>query len=311
MVNTVLGECLPSDLGLTLIHEHLLIGLPGHEFDATISQFNRDIAIENGIALFSELKALGLNTWVDPVPSDFGRNVKIMAEVSRQSGIRIICSTGIAVENMYFSYMNSKRISEVYTSEILNGINGTEIKPGIIKVLTHYPILPEEEKYIRAAGIASASTGVPIITHTDNASGGNEQWKIFHSEGVPAANVIIGHSDGRADLQYHIELLEQGVNLSFDRFGQEIYISDKLRMMTLMALISAGYEKQIFISHDSVCTWLGKETGLPKSGTGLQKNWKPQHLFNNIIPALKNAGVHEKTIKTMLIENPRQLFSTK
>jgi phosphotriesterase-related protein len=40
----------------------------------------------------------------------------------------------------------------------------------------------------------------------------------------------------------------------------------------------------------------------------LVANWTPTHVFKNIVPALKRAGVGEGKIRAMLVENPRRYF---
>lgn len=312
-INTVTGTTTAEQLGTTLMHEHLLIGWAGWELDCAAPKFERRAAFKNAVDRLKELKDLGLQSFVDPCPMDIGRDVNFMAEVSEASGVRIVCATGLYKEDLgntaYFKQRSVDEIAEVYSSEITKGIGNSGIKAGIIKCATGKgQVTKYEENCLRAAGRAHLRTGAPITTHTEDGTMGREQLDIFASEGVDLQRVIIGHSCGSADLGYHRDMLDRGCFLGFDRFGLDFLHPDKLRLAALIGLLGVGYEKQIVLSHDSVWCWLGRGLDLPPETAKLVENWKPTHVFQNIVPALKRAGVSEEKIRAMLVENPRRYF---
>ncbi len=112
-INTVLGPCRPEDLGLTLMHEHLIIGLPGWDADTAAPPFQRGDVLKRCIDRMEELKALGVRTILDPCPADGGRDAEFMAEVARATGVHIICATGLYKEDLgatgYFPTARSLR----------------------------------------------------------------------------------------------------------------------------------------------------------------------------------------------------------
>ncbi|HXN85630.1 MAG TPA: hypothetical protein VN867_06140, partial [Candidatus Binataceae bacterium] len=169
-------------------------------------------------------------------------------------------------------------------------------------------ITPYEENLLRAAGRAHKRTGVPITTHTDEGTMGREQLDIFASEGVDLSHVIIGHSCGSADLRYHTDMLDKGCFLGFDRFGLDFLHPDRLRLAALIGLVGVGFEQQIVLSHDSVACWLGRGLDLTPQLARMVENWKPSHVFQNIVPALRKAGVAQEKIDAMLVGNPRRYF---
>lgn len=138
---------------------------------------------------------------------------------------------------------------------------------------------------------------------------GREQLDIFAAEGVDLGHVVIGHSCGASDLRYHTDMLDRGCILGFDRFGLDFIHPDKLRLAALIGLLGVGYEGQLVLSHDSVACWLGRGLDLSPETARLIQNWTPTHIFKNILPALKNAGVTDAKIRAMLVENPRRFFS--
>ena len=312
-INTVTGTASPEQLGTTLMHEHLLIGWAGWELDSAAPKFERKSALKTCVERLKEVRDLGLETFVDPCPMDIGRDVNFMAEVASASGVRIICATGLYKEDLgntaYFKQRTVDDIAAVYAIEINKGIDDTGIKAGIIKCATGKgQVTKYEEMCLRAAARAQKTTGVPITTHTEDGTMGREQLDIFASEGVDLKHVIIGHSCGSSNLGYHTDMLDRGCYLGFDRFGLDFVHPDRLRIASLIGLLGIGFEKQLILSHDSVACILGRGLGLSPEIMETIKNWKPTHIFKNILPKLRSAGVPEAKINTMLVENPRHFF---
>lgn len=314
IINTVTGPCDTADLGFTLIHEHLLIGWAGWQWDNQF-KFDRAGEMSKAVDMLQELKGLGLGTFVDPCPMDIGRDPEFMAEASERSGVRIIGSTGLYHHESgipaYFHGLSEEQLAELFISDIEDGMAHTSIKAGIIKTATLAGAVSEQEAKVHAAaGRASAATGAPIITHTDEkAPMGLAQLDIFENAGASFKKVAIGHSCGNGNMTYLLDVINRGAWLSFDRFGFGISADDDLRVAMLMGLIGAGHADKVMIAHDSVSTFLsrGGFTPPPEIAEKL-KNWKPTHIIQNIIPRLKEAGVSQATIDTITIDNPRRYF---
>jgi phosphotriesterase-related protein len=319
-VQTVTGPLACRLLGRTLVHEHLLIGYPGWFMDALAPKFQRDEALARGVECLARLRDFGVSTFVDPCPMDLGRDVEFMAEVAARSGLNIVCATGAYKEDEGLPYtfraLPVEEIAKIYIKELTEGIGGTGIRAGFVKVATgaHAPS-PYEAKLLRAAGIAAAEVGCPVLTHTDHATCGPAQIDALTAEGVPAHRIMVGHSDGRDDHAYHTELASRGAYVGFDRFGIESLISDERRIESVRQMVNAGYVESLCLSHDANCAaWLGRPVfggrlvltaeqitaGLP--------NWEPTHLFRRIIPSLLERGLKAEDIDTMLVENPARFF---
>lgn len=319
-VNTVLGQISADELGATLIHEHLALGYLGWECDAMAPPYDREAAINTCVKALQEAKAYGLKTLVDATASDIGRDIELQKTVSERLGINIICVTGMYTERYgkpgYLKFRSqvydiTAEVCETYVKEITQGIGNTGVKAGVIKVATgHGKITSYEEKILKAAARAQKETGVPIISHTEGGTMGPEQADLLISEGADPKRIVIGHMCGNANLQYHLSVLEKGVYIAFDRLGIDMLFPDKLRKACLIGLIGLGYADRIFLSQDYWPYWLGRPFELPEPAKPLLANWSYTHVFRNIIPALKEAGVSDDKINTMLIENPRRLFGS-
>ncbi len=92
-INTVLGSCDPADLGATLVHEHLLAGMPGWELDN--ASFDRAREFGKVVGAVEEVKQKGVATLIDPCPMELGRDPEFAAAVSDRTGMRVIMSTGL------------------------------------------------------------------------------------------------------------------------------------------------------------------------------------------------------------------------
>ena len=316
-INTVLGPIAPEELGVTLMHEHIIYGAAGWYADNTVAPFDREAVIKSSLSVMKTLKRYGLQTFVDATANDTGRDADLLKEISAKSGVNVVCATGLYTEaegaSPYFRLRTqagdaTSEICELFMKEITEGIGTMKVKAGVIKVATgHGRISAYEEMVLRAAARAQKETGVPIITHTEAGTMGPEQADLLISEGVTPGRIMVGHMCGSADLKYHISVLEKGVYIAFDRLGLEVIHSDAVRKACIIGLISIGYADRIMLSHDSVVRMLGRSVEEAKSL--LLPNWVPTHIFKNIIPALRDSGVPAEKIRLMMVDNPRSLFA--
>jgi phosphotriesterase-related protein len=312
-INSVLGPVETADLGFTLVHEHLLIGWAGWQWDNGFT-FDRAQEMAKAVDRLQELKALGVSTFVDPCPMDIGRDPEFQAEASQKSGMTIISSTGLYHHEFgipsYFHAMPDEQIAEIFINDLTKGMAHTGIKAGIIKTATTAgQVTDQEAKAHRAAGLAQVATGAPIITHTDeNGPMGLAQLDIFDSVGVQPNRVAIGHSCGNGDIRYLLNVVGRGAWLSFDRFGFGLSASDDVRVAALLGLIGLGHAGRVMISHDSVCTILSRSAEFPPEIAEALKDWNPTHIIKNILPRLRDAGVSEQVIRTITVDNPRRYF---
>lgn len=319
MINTVLGHLSSDELGVTLMHEHLTLSYPGWECDAIAPPYDREAISTALVEALKEAKAYGVKTMVEASPNDLNRDVELDRMISERTGINVICATGMYMESMgkpaYLKFRSqlfdiTAEMCETFVKEITQGIGDTGVKAGVIKVATgNGQISSYEEAVLKAAARAQKETGVPIITHTEAGTMGPEQADLLISEGADPKRIMIGHIGGNANLQYHTSILDKGVYIAFDRLGIEFMAPDKLRKACIIGLIGIDYGNRIMLSHDYCPYWLGRPVELPDFVRGLLANWNYSHVFKNIIPALKEAGVSDDKIDMMMVENPRRLFA--
>jgi phosphotriesterase-related protein len=310
-IATVTGSITPAEMGRTLVHEHVVTGLPGWESDSLAPGYTRRELVARGKDRIAELQAEGIRTIVDPCPADLGRDVELSAELSQATGFPIIAATGLYNEvaggSVYWKFRTARQdapkiMAEAFIRELTVGIGSTGIRAGIIKVATNLGrITPYERNVLEAAARASLATGAPITTHTDEGQLGDEQQALLTSLGVPAHRIIIGHSCGSADSAYHAKLADRGSYLGFDRFGLEQLISDDTRVASILKLIAAGHGGRVVVSHDTVWCWRG-------APLGSNPLWEPTHFTRRIVPKLRAGGASDAQIEALLVDNPRRFF---
>jgi phosphotriesterase-related protein len=322
VVESVTGPISVEQLGKTLIHEHFVFGYPGFQGDVTLGGFNENEALETAIAAAKQMMSFGIQTVVDPTPNECGRNPLFLKKVSEATGLQIICATGYYYEGEgappYFKLRQGlgtaeEEIYEMFKVEITEGIAGTGIKPGIIKLASSKDEITEYEKmFFRAAARVHQETGIVILTHTQEGTMGPEQAKMLIELGVDPSKIIIGHMCGNTNPAYHKEVLDQGVRIGFDRFGIQVLVGapfDQERINTLVSLLNEGYEDQILLSHDSIIVWLGRPPVMDEQVSQIMGNWQPAHIFENILPVLREKGINETQFDKMLGGNAKELFA--
>ena len=316
-IQTTTGTVAPGELGRTLVHEHVLVGYPGWELDARAPRFKRAEAMARAVDQMQELQSHGVGTFLDPCPMDLGRDATFLAELSQQSGMRIICATGMYFEaegNTYtFRHLPVDEIVAIYVKEIEEGIGDTGIKAGVIKMATGANVVSDyERKMLTAAARAAKITGVPLISHTQNATCGHDQIDIVTAEGVPPDQLLVGHSDGTPDFDYQKSLADRGSYVGFDRFGISLFQPDEVRVNNIMKLRDAGHLERVMMSHDSIVCWLGRPVPYAMQFEQLLEmlpDWRSTHIFKKILPQLRDRGMTDAEIETILVDNPRRWFS--
>jgi phosphotriesterase-related protein len=317
---TVTGPIDVSQLGTTLMHEHLVIGFAGWEADTIRPGPKRAEMIATCVDKIGQLQERGVQSLLDPCPNDLGRDVELAAEVANRTGFHIVCATGLYTEHQGGAgYWHQRALfgpvaeamAELFIGELTVGIGGTGIKAGVIKIAAGaHRITDCERQVLRAAAMASNETGAPITTHTDQGTMGDVQQAELVALGVPPHRIIIGHSCGTDDIAYHRRILDGGSYVGFDRFGINALFPDDKRVAALIALLQDRRERQIVLSHDSVWCWRGQP--IPSAiMTALDDGivFNPTHLHDHILPRLHDAGITRRQIDTMLIDNPRRFFA--
>lgn len=296
MVHTVLGALDASKLGFTLTHEHICKN--------AAAQFGgRANSVATAVDRLKEARDEGVQTIVDATTFDVGRDVRFGQEVSRKSGMHVIACTGqhmFAPESYHARTVSE--ITELFIKEIEMGIDGTDIKAGVIKVAARSGTLTQAEiNVFKAAARASKATGVPVITHTNSRQrGGEMQAALFEQAGLSAERVALGHSNDTDDVNYLLGLAKRGFTMGMDHaFWGAVpgaALSWQSRSECIKRLIDAGFVSRVVLSNDWVFGDADRDKANPD---GLL------YTLRRTIPYLRQIGVSREAVYAMTVDNPK------
>jgi phosphotriesterase-related protein len=193
----------------------------------------------------------------------------------------------------------------MWTSDILDGIDGTNLKAGFIKMsVSDEGITDIESKNLEAAVLTSQRTGAVIASHTIGGELALLEMDLLESYGLDLSRFIWTHAQSEEDQTYHQEAAKRGVYISIDAIGSG-WVPDENMLNHTLALIEAGYSNNILLSHDAGWYDPSQPDGQPE-GDGIRGYTA---LFKFFIPDLIKHGVTESIIEEITIRNPAQAFA--
>lgn len=308
-IHTVTGEVESSQLGLTLIHEHMRV-----RSEAVYVQFphlyDEEIEFKRAVEQVAKVKKLGVKTICDPTVMELGRDIRFIESVSRETGVQIIAATGIYSYHYIPPHFQNRSIdymADVFVRDIEVGIQNTPIKAGFLKCATDAQGMTRDvEKVIRAVARAHKKTGVPIMTHSHPGTGtGLVQLAILKEEGVNPKRILIGHTGDTDNMEYILKVLDHGCFIGMDRYGLTREVATEDRNATVIGLAKKGYADRMFLSQDHCCTIDWYPEGVPEKNF---PKWTMSYVLEEIIPKLKQNGVTDEQINIMMVENGRCWF---
>ncbi len=305
-VQTAAGPLDTGELGFTLVHEHVFMG----SLEVRMNwphRFDREAEIAHAVRVLDEAYEAGVRSILDPTTVDLGRDVAAVAEVAKRTRMQIVVATGVHLHPpRYLQRRRPDPVVELYVHDIEEGVAGTGVRAGFLKIASEEEVTPENEFQLRAVALAHRATGVPINTHSNPEAGtGAEQQRIFAEEGVDLARVIIGHSGDTTDLEYLAAVMDRGSMAGMDRFGTGIGESTEQRIETIAELCRRGYADRMVLSHDTSChadnfPWKLRASRLPE--------WNFLTISKRVLPELRQSGVGDEQIEAMTVGNPRRLL---
>lgn len=296
-VMTVHGPVPASDLGIVLIHEHLSIN--------TIREYRSDGLVNDldlAVRELTAFRAAGGGTIVELTTPNLGRDPALLRRASEESGVHIVMGCGY-YRDPYIVDTGADRMSvldltETLVDEIVNGVGPHRVRPGIIgEVGADAPwISALEERTLRAAGAAQLQTGLTLSLHAARWQVGERLLDVLDDVGVPMARVIIGHLDTVNDRTYHLRIAARGCWLEFDGFASRSDYDVKRQIDGIRAIIDAGHDDQILISHDLFRLSHYAAYG----GVGFT------FILDHVCQQLSNAGLSDGDIDKLVRANPQR-----
>lgn len=303
---TVRGRIKASEMSVTLTHEHLLANFQPYEEWARHPQtYDRDEVVKRVLPHLTRIHTLGCRTFVDATAVGLGRDAVLLRRLSESSGLHILTATGhyaaIQYKQLppYVLTDSAEALAQRWIQEWNDGIDGTDVRPGFIKLgFNGGPLSEVEQKLIRAGAIAHRATGLTIGAHTGPATAAFEELAILEASGVHPSAWIWIHAQNEKDSTRHVDAARRGAWISLDGVSPD---SLNAHVERVTHLRDQGLLHRVLVSQDA--GWYS--VGQPQGGT-----IRPfDTIFTEFIPALRARGFAQAEIDTLFVENPANAFS--
>ncbi len=305
-IQTVSGKISADQMGLTLIHEHILVDFIGAD-STGYHRWDKDSVIQRVLPFLEELKVRGVKTIVECTPSYLGKDPVLLNKLTELTGIRFLTNTGYygAVGAKYLPEHafdeSALQLANRWIKEFREGIETTGIKPGFIKISVNEGAILSgmDKKLVQAAAITHLETGLLIVSHTGTWKTAKAEIDVLKESGVDVSNFVWVHAQTEKDFNNYLKAAESGVWISLDGIAWDVSGHlDRIVFCKENQILD-----RVLLSHDA--GWYSP--GEPGGGNFVGFT----ALFDELIPLMKEKGFTQKELDLMLIENPAKAFSIK
>ena len=337
-VMTVLGPIPAERMGVTLMHEHILLDAsklwqcPCKASEMAIAEapvsignigelrMNPFLSRDNCFLLDVDLAAgelgrfteLGGDTVVDPTNFGIGRDPEALQRIARRTRLNIVMGSGFYLEPSHpdwFTRMDLDEAAAFIVADVGGGTTQPDVMAGIIgEIGISKAFTPAEEKSLRAAARASRITGVPLSIHLPGWERlAHRVLDVVEQEGADLGHTVLCHMNpSHGDLDYQMALARRGAFLEYDMIGRVYYYadqdaqspSDEDNAKAIRALIDRGHGDRVLMSQDVFLKIMLTRFG----GFGYG------YILKHFVPRLKRHGIDQAAIDLMLKENPVRVF---
>ncbi|WOI57791.1 phosphotriesterase-related protein [Palleronia sp. LCG004] len=340
LVMTVDGPIASSEMGVTLMHEHLQNDCScwwnpprtedrRHLADGPVrieilSELRQDpfvnrhnIALDDldlAVEELEEFVRLGGQTIVDPTCRGIGRDPAKLREISARTGLQIVMGAGYYLASSMPDAVEGKSaddIADEIVEEALTGVDGTDAKIGLIgEIGVSGDFLEIEERSLVGAARAQVRTGLPLMVHLPGwFRHAHKVLDIVEREGADLRQTVLCHMNPSFDdVAYQTELAERGAFLEFDMIGMDFFYadqgvqspSDDQVARAIVGLADAGHLDRLLLSQDVFIKMMLTRYG----GNGYA------FVLRHFLPRLARHGMPAETAMSMLTHNARSVFDT-
>ena len=301
---TVLGAIPASEFGVTLTHEHVFLDFVGAA-QVSKDRYDPNVVFAATLPHLEQVKDLGCDSLVECTPAYIGRDAALLQRLAAASGLHLLTNTGYygAAKNKFLPghafTETADQLAARWLSEWNDGIEGTRIRPGFIKIGVDSGPLPDAHRnLVRAAARTHLASGLTIAAHTGNGAAAMDELAVLKEEGVSPGAFIWVHAQSERDEDVHARAAQMGAWLSFDGISPK---SVERHVNMVKAMKERGMLNRALVSHDA--GWY--DANKPNGGT-----FRPfDTLFKEFLPALREAGFTHEEIQQLLVVNPREAFT--
>lgn len=328
---TACGLIEPKELGRVMMHEHLHSDLWDWDEDKLVvaerpaTPKRRRYLIENAVPLLRRCQEeFGMNAYVDVTMPPWRAWPDVYREVSETSGVHIVLATGYYREMETGTYyVKSEKdaiwpfvressvgdLAEFCVKEVVEGIHGTDIRAGVIKLGTSQaPMTEAEIKTFIAGARTQKETGVHVTTHCTRLGAETSQLTLLDREGVDLTRVVVGHTAGHLmDESYRktiLEWMKRGANFLPTNLNVTNEEDWRPLIEAIHEVFDVGMGHQLFFGLDSgYCS---------ESGPFEPMRFLPPdpwcYMYTDVLPAFRRLGLTHEEEETIMTRNPTSVI---
>ncbi|MCK3684490.1 phosphotriesterase [Maribellus sp. YY47] len=300
---TVTGPVSVKKMGKTLHHEHILVDFIGAD-STGYHRWNREEVVKKVLPYLLEARDLGYKTIMECTPAFLGRDPELLKMLSEKTGMYFVTNTGLysAYDGKYIPEELQKKTAEelaaLWIDEAKNGIEGTGVYPGFIKISVNPGPLSElNRKVVEASCITHKATGLVIMSHTGPAIPAFEQLEILKKYGVDPSAFIWTHANNEKDREKLLEAARMGVFIAFDGFAPD-KVDEYLDF--ILYIKKHGQLPQVLLSHDAGWYSPGEPDGGDFRGYS--------DIETYLVPAMEKAGIAQFDLFQLFFRTPADAF---
>ena len=339
-VMTVLGPVPVEDMGITLMHEHILLDgartwkCPCHPDEKAIAEqkvnieiigelrmnpyMNRDnVSLDDTDLALSELKryqALGGHTVVDATNIGIGREPEKLARISRMSGLKIVMGTGFYLEHTHPEWLKAMDVDAV--TDIHRRRSRRRRDPAGDPGRADRRDRRQQGFHRRGAEVADAprrgrraSPACRCRSICPAGSGWRTRcWMSSRRRAPISRHTVLCHMNpSHDDLDYQKSLARRGAFLEYDMIGMDYYYADQDAQ-------SPSDEENARAIRALVAAGFGDRLLLSqdvflKIMLTRYGGFGYGYILKHFVPRLKRHGLDQADIDRMLVDNPRAVFA--
>lgn len=270
-IQTVTDLVEPTELGPTLVHEHILVDFIGAD-KVSPDRYDPAEVFARMLPYLKDLRATGIQALVECTPEYLGRDPALLKRLSIASGLKILTNTGWYKDPYLPRFAHeatAEAIAERWIAEFTEGIGEERIKPGFIKIAANEGELSEiQRKIVTAAGLTCKATGLVIASHTTQGTTALQELDVLEKLGVPASRFIWVHADAEPNQALHFQAATRGAWIEYD--GIREANADQKLPKVLEAI--KHFPDRLLLSQDA--GWY--HVGEPNGGEIVPFDWLPR-----------------------------------
>jgi predicted metal-dependent phosphotriesterase family hydrolase len=303
-VHTVRGPIDVADMGVTLVHEHVLVDFIGAD-QVSRSRYDADEAFRTILPHLEALRTRGGRTLLECTPAYLGRDPLLLRRLSEASGLHIVTNTGYygaardSAVPQHAYRETPRQLADRWTAELRDGIEGTGIRPGFLKTgVDAGPLSAIDRKLVEAGALCHLDTGLTLAVHTGDGVAALETLAVLEGLGVSPGAYVWVHAQNEKDPATRASIARRGGWVSLDGVSPR---SLDAHAEAVADLFHRHLLDHVLVSQDA--GWY--HVGEPGGG-----DYRPHTLLlDTFVPALRARGLGDAEVHALLVENPARAFA--